>query len=78
MGPAHTREPHAEDVLNSLALDSAGIENNATFESWCREYGYSCNNAERIYKIKLGQAERLKAFLGPDLYQNLLVETESL
>lgn len=73
-------DPKAQDVLNALALDSSGVENARSFEEWCAEYGYDTDSrkAERIYRACEKQAEKLKSFLGDDLYQELLYNTESL
>lgn len=75
-----THEPEIEDVLNSLALDSSGIENARSFEDWCGEYGYDTDSrkAEKIFKVCQRQAKKLQSFLGNHLYQQLLFNTESL
>jgi hypothetical protein len=75
-----TGEPKPEDVLSSLSLDSSGVENSRSFEDWAAEYGYDTDSrkAERIYKVCEKQANKLKTFLGDDLYQELLYHTESL
>lgn len=80
MGLALTREPSVEDVLDCLASDSAGFENNDSFEDWCGEYGYDTDSrrAERTYKAIERQSEKLRKLLGEDLYQELLWETERL
>lgn len=80
-GSAITHEPTAEDVLDCLASDSAGIENaRGDFEEWAREYGYGTDSrtAEREFKLCEKQAEKLKAFLGDGAYEELLWETERL
>jgi hypothetical protein len=73
-------EPSAEDLLNCLGSDSAGIENAASFEDWASEYGYDTDSrkAERTFKVCERQAAKLKAFLGEDAYKELLWETEQL
>ena len=73
-------EPDAESVLDCLASDSAGVENAFSFEDWANEYGYDIDSrkAEKIFKVCERQAEKLKAFLGDDLYQQLLWKTEKL
>lgn len=67
-------EPTAESVLEALAFDSAGIENARSFEEWASEYGYDTDSrrAEQIYKICEKQADKLKRFLGDELYEILL------
>lgn len=80
MGYGLNGEPKAEDVLNALSLDASGIENARSFDDWCAEYGYDTDSrkAERIFKVCEKQAERLRVFLGADLYQELLWNTEGL
>lgn len=73
-------EPTAESVLNALASDSAGVENARSFEDWAYEYGYDIDSrkAEKLYKVCERQADKLKKFLGDDLYEALLWDTERL
>jgi hypothetical protein len=80
MGLAHTQEPTTEDVLNSLASDAAGIENARSFEAWCNHYGYDTDSrrAEKTFNVCERQAEKLKSFLGEELYKQYLFNTESL
>jgi len=75
-----TGEPKTEDVLNDLASDSSGIENARSFEDWAADYGYDTDSrkAEKIYNACMKQSEKLKSFLGDNLYQELLYNTESL
>jgi hypothetical protein len=75
-----TGEPKPEDVLNALASDSSMVENAGSFEGWANELGYDTDSrkAEKIYKVCIKQAEKLKSFLGDDKYQELLYNTESL
>lgn len=79
-GSAHTAPPSPADVLDCLASDAAGYENNLTFEGWCGEYGYDTDSrkAERIYKAVERHAASLKRLLGDDLYSALLWNTERL
>ena len=73
-------EPTAADVLNCLASDSSSVENSREFEEWASDLGYDPDSrkAEKIYKTIIKQAERLKKFLGNDLYKTLLWDTEGL
>ena len=75
-----THEPEAADVLNCLADDSAGVSNARSFEEWAEEYGYDTDSrkAEKTYNVCVKQAARLLSFLGEDLYNELLWETERL
>ena len=68
-GTGITTEPTAADVLESLLMDAAGIENAAgDFEEWAREYGYDedSRKAERIFQAATKQTEELKDLLGED------------
>lgn len=79
-GYAISGEPKADDVLDCMASDAAGIENARSFEDWASEYGYDTDSrkAEKIYNVCVTQAEKLKAFLGDTLYNNLLWDTERM
>jgi hypothetical protein len=80
MGMAHTTSPTAEDVLDCLASDSAGVENSKSFEDWCGEYGYDSDSrsAERTYRACVKQAAGLKRLLGEAAYDELLWRTDRL
>ena len=80
MGAALTDEPDAADVLNCLASDASGYENAWSFEDWAAEYGYDTDSrsAERTYGAVEGQTLALRAFLGADLYEAYLWDTEGL
>ena len=73
-------EPDAASVLNCLASDSSSVENSREFEEWASDLGYDPDSrkAEKIYNTCIKQAERLKKFLGNDLYKILLWDTEGL
>ena len=73
-------EPTAADVLNCLASDSSSIENAGSSEEWASDFGYDPDSrkAEKIYRACVKEAARLKVFLGDDLYQKLLYDTEGL
>jgi len=72
-GPAHTKEPTAEEVLDCLLSDAAGIENASTFDNWCSEYGYDVDSraAERTYQACRREAIKLKAFLCDEFTRGL-------
>ncbi len=72
------KEPTAADVLSCLASDASGITSD--FEEWARDLGYDPDSrtAERTYKACVKSAEKLKTFLGADLYDTLLYHTEAL
>lgn len=76
----HGAVPTIEEVMDCLASDAADADNARSFESWCSEYGYDTDSrkAERIYKVCVEQAERLRNLLGPSLYAAVLYEAERL
>jgi hypothetical protein len=53
-GPAISREPTIEDVLDCLVLDASGAD---SFEDWCAEFGY---DTERSTPTR-SSASRLKS-----------------
>ena len=73
-------EPEAASVLDCLASDANCIDNAQTFVAWASELGYDPDSrkAEKIFKVCEKQAEKLKNFLGDDLYEDLLYNTENL
>jgi hypothetical protein len=73
------REPRADEVLDSLASDAAGVQNAADFTDWCAEYGFDTDSrkAETVFKACCAGARRLRAFIGED-YEKLLFETDRL
>lgn len=74
----HGKEPQVADVLDCLASDASGADQD--FENWASDLGYDTDSrkAERTYRVIERQAKRLAAFLGDDLYQTLLYDTERL
>lgn len=85
MGSGLKGEPEAGDVLDCIASDCRGLEQDATgafrpFEQWASEYGYDPDSraAERTYHIIIEQSARLVLFLGRDLYNVLLNDVEPL
>jgi hypothetical protein len=79
-GSAHTKPPTLEDVLDCIASDANGFEDENDFETWCSNYGYDTDSrkAEKTFKFIERQATQLKAKLGNDLYERLIWETERL
>lgn len=73
-----TGEPEADRVLECLASDSAGVENARSFEDWAADLGYDTDSrkAEKIFHVCERQAEKLKNFLGDDLYNVALYEVQ--
>lgn len=76
--------PDLPEVLDTLAMDAAGYENNPDLESWVREYGHASDSGEegsskrdrQVFKIIEKAAEKLKKFLGEEAYEELLWEVE--
>ena len=78
MGPAHTIEPDAADVLNCLTSDASGYENAQDFADWCAEYGFDGEEvAEQIWRTTGRLTKALRRFLG-DKYAAYLWDTERL
>lgn len=79
MGPAHTDEPTAEDVLDSLASDAASYEAARSFDEWASDYGYDPDSrrAERMYRAIERQAIALRRVMA-DAYDALLYGTDRL
>lgn len=77
-GSAHTVPPTITDVLDALAIDSAGHDDHRGFQDWAEEYGYDIDSrkAERIFNAVIRQAKALLKFLGPAAYDELLYKTE--
>jgi len=78
MGYGHNgTEPDAASVLDCLASDASSVDQN-TFETWAGDMGYDSDSrkAEKIYKACEHGARRLKKFLGEDMYETLLYNTE--
>ena len=76
----HGAEPTADEVLDCLASDAGGVENSNSFADWCGEYGYDedSRKAEKTYKACRHNSNRLRSFLGDDLFEQLLWNTERL
>lgn len=73
-------KPEAADVLDSLASDAASIEQDESFEDWASNLGYDTDSrkALRIYRACEREAKKLRQFLGPKSYAQLLWDTERL
>lgn len=78
MGKGHNgNPPELTDVLNCLVSDARAVAER-DFEEWADDYGFDSDSrrAERIYQNITVQSRRLESFLGEELYQKLLWETE--
>lgn len=79
-GSGAPEPPEADEVLDSLASEASSYEDSRDFEDWAanNEYDTDSRRAERMYHAVKGIAEKLKNFLGEDLYKQLLYKTERL
>lgn len=79
-GPAVAREPELDDVLDSLASDSASYLNARGFEDWAGEYGYDTDSrkAERTFSAVGKQVADLRRLLGQPALEELAFKTERL
>ena len=68
--------PTAEEVLECLRSDAC--TDGDTFEDFCACYGYDSDSrkAEKIYKAVHRQTDKLRRFLGADLFTELLQTEE--
>lgn len=64
-GSAIKGQPQIDDILNSLALDTKGIES-TSFELWAGDYGYSEDSIKALetYKACLNEYKELKKLFG--------------
>lgn len=64
MGPAHTKEPTAADVLSCLISD--GNVGEESFEDFCNSLGYDVDSrrAEKTWRACVKMAPRVRRFLG--------------
>ena len=79
-GPAISREPTAEGVLNCLASDAASVDGARSFEEWAADLGMDADSrkAEATFRTVERQAANLKRLLGETAYRALLFDTERL
>jgi hypothetical protein len=77
MGAAHTKPPTAIEVLGCLASDAQTMVNCQDFEEWAGELGFDKDSrkSEKTYNACLRQTEKLKKFLGEELFQSLLKDS---
>lgn len=80
LGRAYTEPPTAEDVLDNLGCEALGYDVAGSFEEWAPEYGYGTDSrkAERTYRAVERESRKLRAFLGEEVYKELLHDTERL
>lgn len=82
-GSAWITDPTVAEVLNCLALDSAGYENADGFFDWCDECGFDIENdngksAQTTWLAVMVQHDKLTTLLGSELLSQLLWETDNL
>ena len=70
--------PEITEVLNCLQLDAAMLDQASDFEDWAARLGYDPDSraAERIYSGCIEQTDRLRDFLGDDLFNDFLMLEE--
>ena len=73
-------EPNASDVLDCLASDASTEYYTTTFEEWADELGFDADSrtAYRSWQTTHRQTNRLKQFLGDELFNALLCDTDRL
>lgn len=76
MGPAHSHEPTAPEVLDCLVSDASSFDSASSFEDWCSDFGYDTDSrkAEQTFKAVERSAARLRRFLGGDYDQAISAE----
>ena len=64
MGPAHSKEPTAADVLSCIVSDARSGE--LDFDEFCGEFGYDADSrkAEQTWRACKAMAPRVRRFLG--------------
>ena len=68
--------PTTEEVLECLCSDAC--TDGGTFEDFCDYYGYDSDSrkAEKSYKAVQRQTDKLRSFMGADLFTELLQTEE--
>ena len=80
MGLGLKYTPKITGVIDCLAMEASGVENEGTFENWCDSFGYDTDSrkAERIWETIKIEAKQLKTLLGQEAYNELLNCVERL
>jgi len=70
--------PTVAGVLDCLQSDARTAEDCASFEDFCSDLGYDSDSrkAEKLYKAVQRQTDKLRRFLGADLFTELLQTEE--
>lgn len=76
-GSAHTSEPRAEEVLESLAIDAGCGEK--SYNDFVDDFGMEHSaESKRMYKACSRMAPKLKKFLGNEDYEAVLQDESSI
>jgi len=72
-------EPTAADVLDCLAMDAHTTESTSDFVEWCSELGFDPDSrkAYKTWEVTRAQSMELEAFLGSELFNELLNDVEA-
>ncbi len=75
-GPAWSREPELDDVMDCLCSDALCVINTSSFEDWANELGFDSESrrAERTYQQVQQQTQDLRQLLGDDFEQTIRTE----
>lgn len=67
-------EPTVTDVLGCLAMDAAAVENaGGSFWDWVDDYGMEATReTERAFRATVDQTDRLRTWLGPVAFDQLV------
>lgn len=78
-GPAWSREPDLDDVMECLRSDAAGVINASCFEEWADDLGFDSDSrrAEATYRQVQRQTEELRRLLGDDFERIVLADPRS-
>lgn len=72
-GPKRLQPVRPFDALWNICMDIMGVEQNANFESWAEEFGYSPDSrkAHAIWQQIMEQSHALRASIGMDAIQRI-------
>jgi len=76
----HGNPPQLDEVLDSIAIDSASVENAESFEDWASDFGLDPDSRKALatFNLCVKQAKDARRLLGPENYDLLLWNTERL
>lgn len=69
--------PTAAEIIETLAMDASYVDYE-NFEEWCDLFGYNPDSrqAERLFLTMKEKAKDFRRFLGPELFNTLLEESQ--